>query len=152
MDAGMYGVLVRGGGEVDAERTSLPSDLAVSRIADDVGRSRIEVRWGAVHLPRGVAISLDGASARSRLVRELLEAFREERGRPLDARLLGRSLWPSEVDEEALRTRLKVTVHRLRSAGFPIITVGTGYAVDPEAFIVGSGLSVGVPSCEGVAA
>jgi len=135
MDAGEYGELVQG-------------DIAISTGS---APPRIELRWGAVQLPRGGVVSLDGSSPRSKLTRELLEAFRHERGRPLRATHLERSLWSDNLDPDALRVRLKVTVHRLRSAGFPIVTIGSGYAIDPEAVLAES-LDMHASSCESQAA
>lgn len=99
--------------------------------------SPIEVHCGTVFLPRGTALRLDGESSRSRLTRQLVEAYRANPGRPLPPEVLASELWP-DAPGDATRIRLRVAVHRLRSDGLPVMTLEGGYAIDPRATFVES--------------
>lgn len=95
--------------------------------------SAIELRYGTVFLARGTTVSLEGASARSRLTRRLLEVFQVTPGRALLPETLAAEVWPGAADDSSTLGRLKVAVHRLRAVGLPVVTVGRGYAIDPRA-------------------
>ncbi len=95
----------------------------------------IEVRFGTVFFPHGGVLSLDGASARSRLACQLIDAFRVTPGLPLSRDALAAALWEESVGDAA-RLRLKVAIYRLRAAGFPILGFGGGYAIDPRTTLV----------------
>jgi len=93
----------------------------------------IDVRYGTLFLPRGVALNFDGPSPRSRLIRRLLDAHRATPGLALSAEALMSEMWPEQPVDDATRVRLRVAVHRLRALGFPVLTLGGGYAIDPRA-------------------
>jgi hypothetical protein len=96
----------------------------------------IEVRYGMLFL-RETTLCLDGASPRSRLTRELVQAFTVAPGLPVLADTLAAVVWPDRSGgDDIARGRLKVAIHRLRAAGLPVVTLGRGYAIDPRATFV----------------
>ena len=92
----------------------------------------LKVRYGMLLL-RDATVPLDGASPRSRLTRELVQAFESAPGLPVLADALAAVVWPGSEGEDLTRGRLKVAIHRLRAAGLPVVTLGRGYAIDPRA-------------------
>lgn len=90
------------------------------------------VAYGILHLPRGAAIHVDGASVGSRLARIILESHAATPGRPLEEEELSRALWPEQPFAPKSHSRVRVAVCRLRALGLPILTLGRGYALDPR--------------------
>lgn len=96
-------------------------------------RPAIDVRFGTLFFPRGIALNFEGPSPRSRLIRALLDTHRATPGLALSAEALMSEMWPDQPPDESARVRLRVAVHRLRALGLPVLTVGSCYAIDPRA-------------------
>jgi len=96
----------------------------------------IDIRYGTLFLPRGVALNLEVPSPRSRLIRRLVDAHRATPGLALTGEALMEEMWPGQELDESARVRLRVAVHRLRALGLPVLTIGSGYAIDPRARFV----------------
>lgn len=97
-----------------------------------VPSKRLAVWYGFVLLPSGATIRLNGGSVAARLARLLLDAYSVTPGVLLEVEAIARAVWPDDAVDAKSRTRVKVAVCRLRARGMPIVTMGSGYALDPR--------------------
>lgn len=100
------------------------------------GPGPLTIWYGFLFLPHGATIHMAGASVRSRLAKQLVDAFVTSPGAPLSAKSIAEALWPNEPHAIGLDGtrygRVKVAICRLRATGLPIVTIPGGYAIDPR--------------------